>query len=481
MKKEKLIKTILVSIGIMLALFGCNNQSDTPESDLNTPDSELNAPQSDPVSNKTSYNINLNELDPQIVFWDNFDYDKNFQCLIDITQYFAEKWPKAGDTVTITYTASPSANISAVYSNVVDSSEKANYWMYLVEEQDVLFANNLQEDKTFSSKVTFTFNKAPFDNVTLHLFYWSNDFCNISSFNTGDKLYLGEASPATCDFIGDFKNTTTHPLGIIAFLYFDNTLIEISKPKMILPNGSTRFYCDFKELEKKYGTKLYSNQTAFWCRIIQPGFTWTDSKGNNYTWNEHPFWVGGVNPGDLNGKIQTVFEAAINNYNASDNTYSHDYINHPDNELRLITDEDRQIPNLTFTNTRVQFDYNYYGPNYQTFVQLFDEPLKAGDKIKLNISGIPEDSIKDLSLCIADNSAQAPNYWLVLSKEAENSESSIKNLTKGQSFNFEYTFEIVNDSVAYNSSDIKLALKYELDDLNKATSIKNCTISVEKL
>ena len=433
----------------------------------------------------TTYSIDLTDPDSPIFFWDNLDY-LNFQQVINLNDYFSEKWPEAGDKVTITYNATSSASIPAVYCNIVDNSEKANYWMLLAEEEDSIFAENLQENKHFSTTITFTFDRTPLENVCLQLFYWAADFCNIAYFYTNEPFLLGEASPATCDFIADVKNTTTHPISVIAHLWFDDskTFVNISKPKTILPNGSTRFYCDLAELEAKYGTKLYSDDTYFWCQIIQPPFKWTDSSKVEYTWGDpYMFWAGSVKPVEVKDKIFTCFITAKNEYNESTNEYTHNYYENPDNSVRDITEEDRSIPNLPFTNTRVQFDYNAYGLNYQTSIQTFNEPLKTGEKYKLSISGVPEDSIKELSVCITDISPQA-NYWRVLSKEAENKDndpSSIKNLTANESFNYEYTFEIVNDSVAFDLSQLIIALKYEIDDLDKVTSIKNCTISVKKL
>ena len=474
MKKQKILKKLISCAGIIFTLAGCTKEGPLPDfkplgSDPVGIEDDIN------LTGKT-FQINLNECTPLIYFSDNTNYG-NYQAVIDITPKF-DVWPQAGDKLEITYNDVANEDFPVIYSNIVDTSARANYWTLLGSQTDILFYRNIKKGTTNETKVTFVFAQSPYDNISLQLFYEQSTMNKTASL--GSITDFGKDSPEDCEFIYDFKNMDEHPLNITTYLYVDGFYLEVSETKTLLPYTSARFYYDFDKLEKKY-SNFYGENVFFLRKIEHPAFTWTDNNRQNLSWNSFYFTGWRNKPSEIRNKKFTDFEHFNYEYNASENTYYHNAPDYPSTGLSEITSEDRQRPDKPFLDTGIAFPHNNNSSlnNYQAYIPLFtDSSLNKGDKIKLTITGIPNDSIKKLYVFIVDNSPQAKNWsYLTDPKIIE----TIDTLTKDQSFNYEHIFEIVEDSVAVDLSDIKLVLSYPASVLNKETSMEHCTISYEEL
>ncbi len=474
MKKQKILKKLIICAGIIFTLAGCTKEGPLPDfkplgSDPVGIEDDIN------LTGKT-FQINLNECTPLIYFSDNTNYG-NYQAVIDITPKFTmlNDWPKAGDKLEITYNDVANEDFPVIYSNIVDTSARANYWTLLGSQTDILFYKNIKKGTTNETKVTFVFAQSPYDNISLQLFYEQSTMNKTASL--GSITDFGKDSPEDCEFIYDFKNMDEHPLNITTYLYVDGFYLEVSETKTLLPYTSARFYYDFDKLEKKY-SNFYGENVFFLRKIEHPAFTWTDNNRQNLSWNSFYFTGWRNKPSEIRNKKFTDFEHFNYEYNASENTYYHNAPDYPSTGLSEITSEDRQRPDEPLLDTGIAFPFNVWGNNYQAYIPLFtDSGLNKGDKIKLTITGTPNDSINNLLVYIVDTSPETGNYWRELS-----SLQTIKNLIiKNEPFNYEYTFEIVADSVAVDLSNIKLVLGYMSSVLNKETSMEHCTISYEKL
>ena len=475
MKRQKTLGKLIIIAGIILAFAGCTKEGPYPD---------IKPLGSDPIGTEESvkltgktFSIDLNECTPLIYFADNTYYG-NYQAIIDITPKFRQlnDWPKAGDQLEITYNYVANEDFPAIYSSLVDISERASFWTTLSSEIDVLVYKNLKKGTTKEAKVNFIFAQAPYDNISVQVFYDKNSLNKTASIGT--TTGFGNDSPADCEFMCDFKNMDEHPLKITTYLCVDGLYLEVSETKTLLPYSSARFYYDFDNLQEKY-SNFYGDNVYFLRKIEHPAFDWANENREIINWN-YPWDFSGwkTKPFDLINKKLTSNETFNYTYNESTGNYSHNPVDNPDSGFSNLTSEDKQQPDEPYLDTAIAFPYNAWGPNYQASIPVFtDSGLKTGDRIKLTLTGVPDDTIGTAYICIADNSPEVENYWRVLAYEQTINNVFIAN----KSFTYEHTFDIIADSGAIDLSKIRLVIRYESNVLNKATSMKHCNIKIEKL
>ena len=130
----------------------------------------------------TTYIINIADIAQRISFTKQTadNYDLNYQVIFPLSlAFWGRELPKAGDTVTVSFTGTSGKNIPApVFAGLVGNGfgTQIEFWDNLVsfdndDENYVLFAQDIKAGELFTATATFRLYEDCQNNIALHLVY----------------------------------------------------------------------------------------------------------------------------------------------------------------------------------------------------------------------------------------------------------------------------------------------------------------------
>ncbi len=161
---------------------------------------------------------------------------------LDITEIWGDDFPRAGDTVNLTFTSICDIDVNKLLCRLIDTSSAANWWLELCAPDNeggqyggkYILKENIKAKEPFTSSISFTLTEDPIANLSVCLWYQPEDGSGEATF---DK-YLNNVSsvPSDATTIFDAFELTEIPANVElpAWGGYDVTLKNDSKYKKVL-------------------------------------------------------------------------------------------------------------------------------------------------------------------------------------------------------------------------------------------------------